>query len=313
MATGNTGMLLRGQGRLQEAIAHFQETLRLSNELGDRSSAALAFSAIGEVMAEKGELAGAHEMYQQALAIQKEIGEKSYYASTLVDEGRVLQEQAALDKARNTYKEALSIEQQLGEKSSAAETQMALATLDLDSGQTSDAEQLARGALQEFEAQKEPDQEIYAEIALSRSLLQQGKIENANQCIVRALTLLKKSPDVFSRLSLTLYRASFLAATKDVLAAENAARQVLSQTEKLGFLGLHLEASLILGELQMQWRNPAIGRKRLEETERAAHSKGFELIARKASAARQAVKPLAFAPTTPSLESMNAGRPTQRE
>jgi hypothetical protein len=40
----------------------------------DKSSAALAFSAIGEVMTEKGDLAGAHEMYQQALAIQKEIG-----------------------------------------------------------------------------------------------------------------------------------------------------------------------------------------------------------------------------------------------
>jgi serine/threonine protein kinase/Tfp pilus assembly protein PilF len=288
MATGNIGMLLRALGRLQEAIAHFQDTLRLSNELGDRSSAALAFSAIGEVMAEKGDLASAQEMYQRALAIQKEIGEKSYYAATLVDEGKILKEQAELEKARNTYQEALSIQQQLGEKSSAAETQLALADLDLDSGRTSDAEQQARVALQEFEAQKEPDQEIYAEIALSRSLLEQGKIRDANECIVKALILSKKSPDVFSRLSLTLDHASILAATKDIPAAENAARQVLSQTERLGLLRLHLEASLALGEVQMQRRNLDMGRKRLEETTKTARSKGFELIARKASAARQA-------------------------
>jgi serine/threonine protein kinase/tetratricopeptide (TPR) repeat protein len=290
MATGNAGMLLRAQGRLPEAIAHFQETLRLSNELGDRSSAALAFQAIGEVMAEKGDLAGAHAMYQQALAIQKEIGERSYYAATLVDEGKVHKEHAELDKARSTYQEALSIQQQLGEKNIAAETQLALADLDLDSGQIGDAEQLAREALGEFEAQKEPEQEIYAEATLSRSLLQQGKIGDANACMAKALILSAKSPDIFSRLSLTLDHAAILAATKDRLAAEKAARQVLSQTERLGLLRLHLEASLVLGEVQMQGRNPDMGRKRLEETGKAARSQGFELIARRADVERQAAK-----------------------
>jgi len=287
MATGNTGMLLRSQGRLQEAIAHFQETLRLSNDLGDKSSAALAFQATGEVMIEKGDLAGAHEMYQQALAIQKEISEKSYYASTLVDEGTVLKEEADLDKARSTYQEALSIQQQMGAKSVAAETQLALAGLDLDSGRASDAEQIAKIALREFEKQKEPEQEIYAEITLSRSLLQQGKIRDANDCIVKALILSKKSPDIFSRLTLTLNRATILAATKDMLGAENAARQVLSQTERLGLLRLHLEASLALGEVQMQSKNPEVGRKRLKETETTARSKGFNLVAQRASATLQ--------------------------
>ena len=313
MATGNTGMLLRAQGKLQEAIAHFQDTLRLSNELGDRSSAALAFTAIGEVMTEKGDLAGAHGMYQQALAIQKEIGEKSYYALTLVDEGKVLKEKAELDKARNTYQEALSIQLQLGEKSSAAETQLALAGLDFDSGRASDAEQLARAALHEFEAQKEPDQEIYAEGLLSRSLLEQGEIGEANKDIAKALELSKKSPDVLSRLSLALDHAYVVASAKNIIAAENAARQALSQTERLGLLRLHLEASLALGEVQMQKRNSDMGRKRLEETEETARSKGFELIARKASAARQAAKHMASAPTNRSFESMNAGRLTQRE
>jgi tetratricopeptide (TPR) repeat protein len=241
-------------------------------------------------MAEKGDLAGAHAMYQQALAIQKEIGERSYYAATLVDEGKVHKEHAELDKARSTYQEALSIQQQLGEKNIAAETQLALADLDLDSGQIGDAEQLAREALGEFEAQKEPEQEIYAEATLSRSLLQQGKIGDANACMAKALILSAKSPDVFSRLSLTLDHASILAATKDRLAAEKAARQVLSQTERLGLLRLHLEASLVLGEVQMQGRNPDMGRKRLEETGKAARSQGFELIAQRADVERLAAK-----------------------
>jgi serine/threonine protein kinase/tetratricopeptide (TPR) repeat protein len=282
MTIGNTGTLLRAQGRLQEAMTHFQETLRLSNELGDRSSAALAYQAIGEVMAEKGDLAGAHEMYQQALAIQKTIGEKSYYASTMVDEGRVLEEQAELDKARSAYQEALSIQQGLGEK--AAETELALAGLDFDTGRAADAEQGARAALAEFEAQKEPDQEIFAEGLLSRSLLEQGKTGEANEEIARALELSKKSPDVFSQLSLALDRGHVLVAMNHIPTGEDVDRQVLSQTRRLGLLRLHLEASLALGEVQ-QKRNPEAGRKQLEETESASRSKGFELIARKAGAA----------------------------
>jgi hypothetical protein len=118
---------------------------------------------------------------------------------------------------------------------------------------------------------------------------------------------------MLSRLSLALDHAYVVASAKNIIAAENAARQALSQTERLGLLRLHLEASLALGEVQMQKRNPNMGRKRLEETEETARSKGFELIARKASAARQAAKHMASAPTNRSFESMNAGRPTQRE
>jgi hypothetical protein len=43
-----------------------------------------------------------------------------------------------------------------------------------------------------------------------------------------------------------------------------------------------------LGEIQMQRKNHDMGRKRLLETEKTAHSKGFELIAQKASAALKA-------------------------
>lgn len=290
MAIGNTGMLFREQGRLDEALTNFKETLRLSNELEDKSSVALAYQAIGEVMAEKGDLATAQDMYQRALEIQKAIGEKSYYASTLVDAGKIFKEQAQLDKARNTYEEALSIQQQLGEKSTAAETQLALAGLEFDAGRARDAEPLARLALKEFESQKEPGLEIYAEGLLSRSLLEQGKTGEANAAVAKATELSKKSPDVFSRLSLALDYGYSLASAKNFTAAETADRQVLSQTAKLGLTRLHLEASLALGEVEIQKKNVQIGRQQLEQTERTAHSKTFELIAHKASAALQVTK-----------------------
>jgi hypothetical protein len=47
---GNTGILLRIQGKLQDALNHFQQTFELSNEVGHRGSAAQALAVIGDIL-----------------------------------------------------------------------------------------------------------------------------------------------------------------------------------------------------------------------------------------------------------------------
>ncbi|MGA9304237.1 MAG: hypothetical protein WBW31_02415 [Candidatus Sulfotelmatobacter sp.] len=89
-----------------------------------------------------------------------------------------------------------------------------------------------------------------------------------------------------------LNHAYVTAAEKNLGGAETSAQEALAQARKLGLFRLQLEASLALGEVQMQRKNPDVGRKRLEETAQTARSKGFELIARRAIAARQATHPL---------------------
>jgi len=178
------------------------------------------------------------------------------------------------------------LRRQLGEKGTTAETQIALGDLDCDSGQASEAETLARAAIQEFRAEQEVDGEIQAESVLSKSFLQQGKLDDAQQAMARALALSKKSSDVTVRLPVVIQNAYTRAAEKDLLGAEKLARTTMMEANKLGFVRTELEASLALGEIQLQAENPALGRKRLEETGKTARSKGFELIARKASAAR---------------------------
>jgi eukaryotic-like serine/threonine-protein kinase len=281
--TGNTGNLLRAQGKLADALAHYWKTLEISNELGHRSSAALALQAIGLALADQGDLSGAHQMLQQALAIQHEIGEKSSYAETLRDMGLVVMQQADLQPARKLFDEALATEQQLGEMGSAAQTRLALAELDCNSGRSNEAEQLARAAIQVFRAQNEPDNQIFAAAWLSRSLLEQGKLADAAASLEAPLKLAEKSSDVTTRLSLALAHADVLAATNHLDAAERAARRVLAEAPK-DLFRLRLEASLTLAEIQTKGKNAALAQKRLQEVSKAAREKGFELIARQASA-----------------------------
>jgi tetratricopeptide (TPR) repeat protein len=267
---------------LHDALNHFQKTFELSNEIGHRGSAAQALSAIGDVLLEEGDLPGAYKMYQQSSTIQQEIGGKGYYASTLVQMGRVFRQQAEADKAYRTYLDSLALQEQLGNKSDAAETRLALAELDCDSAKGAEAEQFSRAAVEAFRADAYADQEIFAQSVLSRSLLQQGKVEEARAAIAEAVRLSEKSRDVTVRIPVMLDHANFMAAGKKLGEAGKAAQQALTQARNLGLFRLQLEASLTLGQIEMQAKNPAAGRRRLRTLEKSAHAKAFELIARKA-------------------------------
>ena len=288
VVTGNTGDILHAEGRLGDAFAEYKDALVLAREIGHRSSEAIDIKLMGDVLSDQGDLKGAMQMYQQAVSIQREIDDKRSYADSLTSIGRLQRQKGDGDGARKNYEEALAVHRQSGEKGLAADAQLALGELACDSGQASEAETLARAAIQEFRAEREADSEIQSETLLSRSLLQQGKLDDARQAIARALNLSKKSSDVTIRLPLAIQNAYTQAAAKDLANAERLARNVLVEAHKLGFVRIELEASLAIAEIELQGKNPALGRKQLEETETAARSKGFELIARKAIAARHA-------------------------
>jgi tetratricopeptide (TPR) repeat protein len=270
---------------LEDALAHYQKALDISNELGHRSSAALAIHAIGLTLADQGDLPGAYKMLQQALAIQHDIGEKSNYADSLRTVGQVLMQRGDLEQARKLFDQALAEQQKLGEMGNAAESRLALAELDCDSGRAKEGEQLALDAVHTFQTQHEPDDEIFATAMLSRALLEQGKIQEAGAMLEAPMKAVKKSSDVTTRLTLTLAEAGVLEARNDLTAAERAVRQVLAEAPK-DLFKLRLEASLRLAEIQSKGKNRGLGRRRLQEISRSAREKGFELIARRASAAQ---------------------------
>src|SRR6202035_4683320 len=114
-----------------------------------------------------------------------------------------------------------------------------------------------------FQAEKEADREIQSETLLARSLLQQGKLKDAQDAITRALVLSGRSSDVTVRLPLAIQNAYTRAAARDLPEAERLAGNVLVEANKLGFVRIELEASLALGEIQMKGKKHNLGRKRL--------------------------------------------------
>ncbi len=291
VTTANTGDIFYTEGKLGAALAEYKDALVLAREVGHKSSEAIDIQNMGDVLTEQGDLQGAMQLYQQAMSIQRDIDDKSYYAATLLSVGKLHRLKGDSSGARKLYEQSLALRRQLGEKGTAADTQTALAELDCDSGQASEAERLTRAAIQEFQAEQEWDNEIQAVSVLSQSLLQQGKLDDAQQAIARALTLAKKSSNVTVRLPLEIQNAYTQAATKNLPDAERIAQSAMVESNKLGLIRIELEAALALGEIQLQLKNPDHGRKRLADTETVARARGFDLITRKANLAANFIRP----------------------
>ena len=285
--TANTGEIFYEEGQLGEALAEYKDALVLAREVGHKSSEANDMQLMGDVLADQGDLKGAKQLYQEAVQLQREIDDKRGYGETLVSIGKLHRQEGDSAGARESYEQALSLFQKSGDKGLAADVQVALAELDCESGKASDAETLARGAVQEFREEREPDDETQSEVVLSRSLLQQGRVKDAQQTIAEAVNLSRKSSNVMVLLPLAIQNAYTQAAAGDLPRAEQLARNARLEAKKLGLVRLELETSVALGDIQLRRGNPAVARKMLEETEKTARAKGFELIARNARAARR--------------------------
>jgi serine/threonine-protein kinase len=281
---GNTGDIFHAQGKLGDALAEYRDALVLAREVGHKSSEGIDHQLIGNVLGDQGDLGGAMEMYQRASEIQREIDDTSYYAATLVSIGRLRRQRGDSDGAKKAYEESLALRERLGEKGTTAETQVALAELACDSGQAAQAEKLTAGAVHEFQVEQEADNELMAETVLLRSLLQQGKLADARNAAASGNALYEKSKDVTIRLPFAIESAYAKAAVKDLAGAERLAREVAVEADKFGLVRIQFEASLAIGEIQQMGPNPAPSRVRLTKLANDARSKGFELIARKASA-----------------------------
>ena len=78
---------------------------------------------------------------------------------------------------------------------------------------------------------------------------------------------------------------------KDLAGAEHLAREAADEANRFGLVRIQLEASLAIAEIQQKGRNPAQGRVHLAKLANDARAKGFELIAREASAAASIASP----------------------
>ena len=116
------------------------------------------------------------------------------------------------------------------------------------------------------------------------ALLADGQKDEAFKEAGKTAPLAAKSQNLSVQLAFAVARARATAASRESGAAETILKETLAKATKAGYLGYEFETRLALEELHLKSGKSPPSRGRLEQVQKEAKEKGFDLIARKAAA-----------------------------
>ena len=286
LVQNNLGANLMLQGDFRDARGILQDSLATAHQIGNQAGVIDVLINLGNISFAEGDLKAAQKYLTDALAGSRELGLRSEEAYSLMGSGDVLLARDELAGAAKNYQDALTIRTQLGEKGGMASSRVSLAVLALESGQTEQAETLARQAAEEFQAEKDADQETGARDVIAQSLIEQRKFTQAAAEIDLAHKLAAR--DQPYALSLAITTASQLGRTGDKARALAQFSQILQQATRMGLIYYEFRTRLAQAEAQYLAGESASAHSNLESLEEESAKLGFRLIARKSAAKRNA-------------------------
>jgi tetratricopeptide (TPR) repeat protein/TolB-like protein len=277
------GTVMDGQGDSAAAKKTLEQAVALDLASGQSSPSTDKLIGLGDALQHLGDLAGARKNYSDALALARAAGDKSVAAYALVGLGSLEVKASDFMAARKDYEEALASRNELGEKYTLSTTEVAIAELATEEGHPGAAERPAREARDEFQRTHKGDDQITATAVLAGALLAGGKNDDALKEVTKAGPMAAKSQNLSVQLSFAVARARSEAASGKIGEAKTVLKEALAKATRSGYVGDQLECRLALEEIELKSGKSAASRARLEQLQKEAKEKGFDLIARKAA------------------------------
>ena len=289
MANSQSGLgtVLDAQGDFLAAKKSLEASIALDLQNGDGAGPTPdKLIDLGDLLQHQGDLAGAAKNYTDALELAKASSDKSNAAYAASGLGDLSLFAADFTAAKKNYDEALALRTEIGEAQTVRTTHLALARLLLEQGQTDQAILAARAVRADLREAKNAQDQISATCLLARALLAQGKYSEAQTELGTVSALARKEQNVGSRMEFAIVSASVEAASGELLPARESLKRTITEASKTGFVQFELDAQLALAVIGAKSGQGADARAGLEKLERDAKAHGFDLIARKATAAR---------------------------
>jgi tetratricopeptide (TPR) repeat protein len=118
----NIGLVYRGLGQPEKALAFYNRALPISEEVGDRAGQATTLNNIGGVYDGLGQPEKALAFFNRALPIWEEVGDRAGQATTLNNIGSVYNGLGQREKALEFFNRALPIREEVGDRAGQAAT-----------------------------------------------------------------------------------------------------------------------------------------------------------------------------------------------
>jgi eukaryotic-like serine/threonine-protein kinase len=283
--TGNIADILYLRGNLAGADKLYQEALRIAAS-ADITEPYLLYR-LADLDLTRGRVQDAHRLAQQAVSVyQASQGTYQYLSAAMRVLGEVLEAQGDLTGARAQFEQSLAIAEKIGSVFNAAESREELAILAIEENHPEQAEASLRNAIAAFEKEKSDPDSSSAYTLLSRALLMQRKVEEARKSAQRGVQLSLTSSDPALKLPAEIQQARVQAASAETDKKRpegtlGKLQSVIATANRLGYYKLECEARLALGEMELK-SNASQGQRHLKALASEAHTRGFDLLARRA-------------------------------
>ncbi len=141
------GVVAAMQGDYATASAHYQESLAIRHEVGDRMGHAWSLNNLGEIARLQGQFDTARKLLSDSLGIMKDLRDRAGIATVQGNLGNVVREQGYFSTARKLYEESLAIRQELGDRAGTAYVLSKLGTVARRQGDMNEARRLHEESL----------------------------------------------------------------------------------------------------------------------------------------------------------------------
>jgi tetratricopeptide (TPR) repeat protein len=285
---GGLGTVLDVQGDFLPAKKMLEVAIDLDLQSGSTGPSPDKLLDLADILQHSGDLVGASKNYTDALGLAKASSDKSSAAYAMSGLGDLSLIAADFTRAKKNYDESLALRTEIGEARTIRTTRLALARMLLEQGQTDQAVLAVRQVRDDMRQAKMEEDQILATCLLARALLGQGKVGEAQKELGSVSALASKEQSLGPRMEFAIASAMTQAAAGKLSPAKESLRRVIAETTKAGFVQYELEGQLALANVEIKSGQNADARAGLEKIEREAKSRGFDLIARKASTAKGA-------------------------
>ncbi|MFD9097812.1 tetratricopeptide repeat protein [Streptomyces collinus] len=141
------GLVAQDQGRLQEAVAWYGQSLSIKKDLNNRLGLAGTYHQLGIVARARGRLQEAENWHRQALTINEDLNNRPLLAATCHHLGIIAQDQGRLEEAEDWHRQSLTIHIDLYNQAGLAVTYHEIGNVAQARGRLEEAEDWYRQAL----------------------------------------------------------------------------------------------------------------------------------------------------------------------
>jgi class 3 adenylate cyclase/tetratricopeptide (TPR) repeat protein/TolB-like protein len=276
---GNLASDLQTEGDYLQAKGLFEDSLETAHEIGDQNGISTALLNLGALSLQLGDLSLAEKDFRRALCVSQESHLQGITAYAYTNLGDFEMVEGNLAEARKDYESALKLFTDAGDKPNITGTSLSLAKLALEEGKSTEAESLARQAIQEFQVEKLVDGEADARSTLTRCLISEGKLGDAEEEVTSAAKLGVQDRAV--RISLAITAARLKARRGKIEGARKDLAALMTEAKERSLVGLQFEVRLALAEIEVSSNSKSKG-EFLTTLQHDARNSGYLLIAGKA-------------------------------